>query len=58
VRIALEDLAEAHANGTPTDRLSAAGTALAAGATYDQVHAAMDGVTIAEALLWHAGSFR
>jgi hypothetical protein len=47
VQVALEDLVEAHGNGTPTERLSAAGTALAAGATPEQVQTAMGGLEIA-----------
>jgi hypothetical protein len=43
MQVALANLAEAHANGTSKQRLSAAGTALAVGATYDQVRAAMGG---------------
>jgi hypothetical protein len=54
VQSALVRLVDAHANGTPTDRLTAAGTALAAGATTERVQTAMGGLEIAAAVVLYA----
>lgn len=52
VDVALGELAHHHAlaQSAARDRLSAAGTALAAGATREQVQASMGGVGIADVL--------
>jgi hypothetical protein len=57
-RAALANLIEAHVNDIPKQRLSAAGTALAVGATYDQVRAAMGGMTLDAAFMRYVQAIR
>ena len=56
VHRALNDLILAHAVNAPKERLSAASAALAVGATYDQVRAAMGGMSLDAAFMRYARS--
>lgn len=55
-RAALANLIEAHVKDAPKQRLSAASTALAVGATYEQVQAAMGGMTLDAAFMRYVRS--
>lgn len=57
-RAALANLIEAHVRDAPKQRLSAAGTALALGATYDQVRAAMGGMSLDAAFMRYVQDIR